>query len=102
VIIQPTLARPMRALVVRLMARLVLFAEPMSKQVCKHCGLTLQGMEREGEDICVSCLADMCFKPGYSIIEGMIRQATDNPINKPNTNDTTEKTTTRKDQDSSQ
>ena len=59
-------------------------------------------MEREGEDICVSCLADMCFKPGYSIIEGMIRQATDNPINKPNTNDTTEKTTTRKDQDSSQ
>lgn len=70
--------------------------------VCKHCGLTLQGMEREVEDICVSCLADMCFKPGYSIIEGMIRQATDNPINKPTdkTNDTTEKTTTRKDQDS--
>jgi len=59
-------------------------------------------MEREVEDICVDCLTDLCFKPGYSIIEGMIRQATDNPI-KPNktenkTNDTTEKTTTRKDQ----
>jgi len=69
--------------------------------VCKHCGLTLQGTDNEGEDICVSCLADLCFKPGYSIIEGMIRQATDNPINKTdNNNDTTEKTTTRKDQDS--
>jgi len=70
---------------------------------CKHCGLTLQGMEREGEDICVSCLTDLCFpqqdNKGYSIIEGMIRQATDNPI-KPTdkNNDTTEKTTTRKDQ----
>jgi hypothetical protein len=62
-------------------------------------------MENEVEDICVSCLADLCFpqhdNKGYSIIEGMIRQATDNPI-KPTekTNDTTEKTTTRKDQDS--
>jgi hypothetical protein len=57
-------------------------------------------MEREVEDICVQCLTDLCFKPGYSIIEGMIRQATDNPI-KPTdktNNDTTEKTTTRKDQ----
>jgi hypothetical protein len=57
-----------------------------NKQVCKHCGLTLQGTEREGEDICVDCLTDLCFKPGYSIIEGMIRQATDNPI-KPTDND---------------
>jgi len=62
--------------------------------VCKHCGLTLQGSDNEGEDICVDCLTDLCFKPGYSIIEGMIRQATDNPINK-----TDEKTTTRKDQE---
>ena len=73
--------------------------------VCKHCGLTLQGMENEGEDICVECLADLCFPQpnnNYSIIEGMIRQATDNPINKTdNNNDTTEKTTTRKDQGSS-
>jgi hypothetical protein len=64
-----------------------------TNNICKHCGLTLQGTEREGEDICVDCLTDLCFKPGYSIIEGMIRQATDNPI-KPTdkNNDTTEKT----------
>ena len=66
--------------------------------VCKHCGLTLQGTDNEGEDICVQCLTDLCFTPGYSIIEGMIRQATNNPI-KPN--DTTEKTRTKPDQDSS-
>ena len=53
--------------------------------VCKHCGLTLQGMENEVEDICVSCLSNLCFPPSnnnYSIIEGMIRQSTDNPIEK--------------------
>ena len=66
--------------------------------ICKHCGLTLQGSERENEDICVDCLTDLCFPSNdYSIIEGMIRQATDNPINKTD-NDKTEKTTTRKDQ----
>jgi len=65
----------------------------MTKPICKHCGLTLQGTDNEGEDICVQCLTDLCFKPGYSIIEGMIRQATDNPINKP----TDEKTTDRED-----
>ena len=71
--------------------------------VCKVCGLTLQGTDKENEDICVDCLTDLCFKPGYSIIEGMIRQATDNPINKTEKDnyDTTEKTTTRKDQDGS-
>jgi len=72
----------------------------MTKPVCKHCGLTLQGTDNEGEDICVDCLADLCFPSNnYSIIEGMIRQATDNPINKTEkiTNDTTEKTTDRKD-----
>jgi hypothetical protein len=74
----------------------------MNKPVCKHCGLTLQGTDNEGEDICVQCLADLCFPSNnYSIIEGMIRQATDNPINKTENYDTTEKTTTRKDQDSS-
>ena len=51
---------------------------------CKHCGLTLQGSEQENEDICVSCLIDLCFEPtkSYSSIEGCIRQSTDNPINK--------------------
>jgi hypothetical protein len=73
----------------------------VNKPICKHCGLTLQGTDNEGEDICVDCLTDLCFPSNnYSIIEGMIRQATDNPINKPTENyDTTEKTTTRKDQD---
>jgi len=70
----------------------------VNKPICKHCGLTLQGTDKEGEDICVQCLTDLCFKPGYSIIEGMIRQATDNPINKTENYDTTEKTTDRKDQ----
>lgn len=57
----------------------------MTKPVCKHCGLTLQGTDNEVEDICVDCLTDLCFPQpnnNYSIIEGMIRQATDNPINK--------------------
>ena len=62
-----------------------------TNNICKVCGLTLQGSENEGEDICVDCLTDLCFKPGYSIIEGMIRQATNNPINKPTDNyDTTD------------
>ena len=56
--------------------------------VCKHCGLTLQGMEREGEDICVDCLSDLCFPSSnnYNIKEGCIRQSTDNPINKTDDN----------------
>ena len=53
----------------------------MTKPICKHCGLTLQGSEKEGEDICVDCLADLCFPSSYSTIEGCIRQTTDNPIN---------------------
>ena len=55
---------------------------------CKHCGLTLQGSEQENEDICVSCLIDLCFEPSksYSTIEGCIRQTTDNPINKTDNN----------------
>lgn len=48
--------------------------------ICKHCGLTLQGTDKEGEDICVQCLADLCFPSSYSTIEGCIRQSTDNPI----------------------
>ena len=54
----------------------------MTNQICKHCGLTLQGTDNEGEDICVDCLADLCFPSSYSTIEGCIRQSTDNPINK--------------------
>lgn len=52
--------------------------------VCKVCGLTLQGTDNEGEDICVDCLADLCFPPSnnYNIKEGCIRQSTDNPIEK--------------------
>jgi hypothetical protein len=55
----------------------------MKTNTCKHCGLTLQGMENEGEDICVDCLADLCFPPSnnsYSTIEGMIRQSQDIPL----------------------
>lgn len=54
----------------------------MNKQVCKVCGLTLQGSENEGEDICVDCLTDLCFPSNYNIKEGCIRQSTDNPIKK--------------------
>jgi hypothetical protein len=46
----------------------------MNKQVCKVCGLTLQGMENEVEDICVECLADLCFKPSAIIKIGCIKQ----------------------------
>ena len=54
----------------------------MTKPICKHCGLTLQGTDKQGEDICVECLADLCFpSSNYSIKEGCIRQSTDNPIN---------------------
>ena len=52
-------------------------------------------MENEGEDICVDCLADLCFPPSnnYNIKEGCIRQSTDNPINKErDNNDNTDKT----------
>jgi hypothetical protein len=40
-------------------------------------------MENEVEDICVDCLADLCFPPSnnsYSTIEGMIRQSQDIPL----------------------
>lgn len=68
-----------------------------TNNICKHCNLTLQGTDNENEDICVECLSNLCFPSNnYSIIEGMIRQATDNPI-KPN--DTTEKTRNKPDQD---
>jgi hypothetical protein len=57
-------------------------------KTCKHCGLELRGMEREG-DICLRCLQSI--RPhtryhentfNYSTIEGCIRQSTDNPLNK--------------------
>jgi len=63
----------MKALVVRLMARPVPFVV-MKSNSCKVCGLTLQGMENEVEDICVSCLADLCFKPSAIIKIGCIKQ----------------------------
>jgi hypothetical protein len=63
----------MKAFLVRLTARLVPFVE-MKNNICKVCGLTLQGMEREGEDICVDCLADLCFPPSAIIKIGCIKQ----------------------------
>ena len=53
-----------------------------ANNICKHCGLTLQGTDKEGEDICVECLADLCFEPSksYSSIEGCIRQSQDIPL----------------------
>lgn len=54
-----------------------------TNNICKVCNLTLQGTDNEGEDICVNCLADLCFpSSNYNIKEGCIRQSTDNPINK--------------------
>ena len=66
-----------------------------NNKLCKHCGLELRGMEREG-DICLTCLASL--RPhtttfNYNIIEGVIRQSTNNPINK-----TDEKNPNREDQ----
>jgi hypothetical protein len=63
----------MKAFLVRLTGALVPFVE-MKTNICKHCGLTLQGMENEGEDICVDCLADLCFKPSAIIKIGCIKQ----------------------------
>ena len=59
-----------------------------TNKLCKHCGLELRGMEREG-DICLQCLASIrphttYHEHTYSIIEGCIRQSTDNPIEKTN------------------
>ena len=34
----------------------------------------MQGSENEGEDICVECLADLCFKPSAIIKIGCIKQ----------------------------
>ena len=49
--------------------------------ICKVCGLTLQGSENEGEDICVECLADLCFPSSYyNIKEGCIRQSLNLPL----------------------
>ena len=52
-----------------------------TKNICKHCGLTLQGTDNEGEDICVDCLADLCFpSSNYNIKEGGIRQSLNLPL----------------------
>ena len=52
-----------------------------TNNICKVCGLTLQGSENEGEDICVECLADLCFpSSNYNIKEGCIRQSLNIPL----------------------
>ena len=52
-------------------------------KTCIQCGLTLRGMDREG-DLCLTCLSSLTphcsFDQGYSTIEGCIRQSTDNPM----------------------
>jgi len=52
-------------------------------RTCNKCGLTLRGMEGEG-DICLACLSSLTphcnFDQGYSTIEGCIRQSTNNPM----------------------
>lgn len=52
-------------------------------KTCIQCGLTLRGMDREG-DICLTCLSSLTphcsFDQGYSTIEGCVRQSTDNPM----------------------
>ena len=59
-------------------------------KTCINCTLPVRGLEAEGDrPICLQCLASI--RPhttyhentfNYSTIEGMIRQSTDNPINK--------------------
>lgn len=63
--------------------------ESKATAVCKVCGLTLQGTDNEGEDICVDCLAGLCFPSGnYNIKEGCIRQSLNIPLtDKNNDND---------------
>ena len=62
-------------------------------KLCKQCNLELYGMEREG-DICLRCLQSIrphttYHEHTYSTIEGMIRQSTDNPLNKTKMNEYT-------------
>jgi len=57
-------------------------------RACNKCGITLRGSDQEG-DICLTCLSSLTphcnFDQGYSTIEGVIRQTTNNKImnNKP-------------------
>ena len=54
-----------------------------TNNICKVCGLTLQGTDNEGEDICVDCLSDLCFPSSsnsYNIKEGCIRQSLNIPL----------------------
>lgn len=60
-------------------------------KLCINCNLPVRGLEAEGDrPICLQCLASL--RPhttyhentfNYNIIEGMIRQSTNNPL-KPN------------------
>jgi len=58
-----------------------------NNKICIKCGLTLYGNEQES-DTCLTCLAQSTphcnFDQGYSTIEGVIRQTTKQPIEKPN------------------
>ena len=65
---------------------------------CITCNLPIRGLEAEGDrPICLTCLASL--RPhttyhentfNYNIIEGVIRQSTNNPINKTDEKDTTD------------
>jgi hypothetical protein len=59
-------------------------------KTCTTCNLPVRGHEAEGDrPICLQCLASIrphttYHEHTYSTIEGMIRQSTDNPIEKTN------------------
>jgi hypothetical protein len=59
-------------------------------KTCINCTLPVRGHEAEGDrPICLQCLASIrphttYHEHTYSTIEGMIRQSTDNPIEKTN------------------
>ena len=59
-------------------------------KLCINCTLPVRGIEAEGDrPICLQCLASIrphttYHENTYSIIEGCIRQSTNNPIEKTN------------------
>lgn len=70
-------------------------------KLCIYCDLPIRGLEAEGDrPICLTCLASLrphttYHEHTYSIIEGCIRQSTDNPIEK---TENYEENTTKEDQ----
>lgn len=77
-------------------------------KLCINCTLPVRGLEAEGDrPICLQCLASLrphttYHENTYSIIEGCIRQSTDNPLNKTNNNETEKNTTEENKRDRSQ